>query len=401
MLTAVVLALLIGSAQEQSPVASPRLEAERLARDGQTHEALERYERIVSVDPADVEARIWIARLLQRLGHTYLAEKEYRQALAQAPNHVDALVGLAVALNSRGATREASAFLDRAEQLAPESADVLAARGQSSKLSGHSTEAERYYARAHTLSPNDKDIEQSFDQTRRINRNRVEGLFQYEMLTRATGAHTADVAVDLRADDRFRYNGRLQVQTRASRSEARAGGGVEWRARPDLTVRGTVLVGPGAEIIARTDVLAEIEHSRGRIDYAGGARSVSFAGADVWILSPQLTLWLNDRTALSGRYFASWTSFDDRPATLTHSGMGRLRYNIWPRLSLDIAYSRGYESIDTLTVERLDSLRADTVSSGVVYHFRGIQSLAASVDIQRRSDDRTMIRFTAGVVHRF
>ena len=329
MLAALLLAVSIGGASQQDP----RLEAERLARSGQTFEALERYREILARDPADVEARLWVARLWLWLGHADLAEHEYSQALSQAPNHADAVAG--------------------------------------------------------------------FDQTRRINRNRVEGAFQYESLSRATDAHTADVAVDLRADDRFRFNGRLQVQTRAANSEARAGGGIEWRARPDLTLRGTLLVGPGADIIARTDVLAEVEHARGRVEYAGGARSVSFAGADVWILSPQLTVWLNDRTAVSGRYFASWTSFADRPAALTHSGMGRLRHNIRPRLSLDVGYSRGYESIDTLTVERLASLRADTLSSGVVYHFRGIQSLATGLDIQRRSDGRTMFRFTAGVVHRF
>ena len=366
MLTALLLAVSIGCAPQQTP-GDPRLEAERLARNGRMSDALERYQQIVSQNPADVEARIWVARLWQWLGYRALAEEEYRQALAQAPNHADALAGLAGTL----------------------------------RLSGRSTEAERYYARAHTVSPKDLDIEQGFDQTRRINRNRVEGLFQYEMVTRATAANTADIAVDLRADDRFRYNGRLQVQTRASRTEARAGGGVEWRARPDITLRGTLLVGPGADIIARADALAEVEHSRGRFDYAGAVRAVSFAGADVWIASPQVTIWLNDRTAIAGRYFASWTSFSDRPATLTHSGMGRLRYSIRPRLSFDVGYSRGYESIDTLTVERLASLRADTVSTGIVYHFRGIQSLATSVDVQRRSDDRTMVRVTAGVVHRF
>ena len=396
-----LLALALGCAQEQASAASARVEAERLAREGQPREALERYQQIVSTDPSDVEARIWVARLSRRLGYPYLAEREYRVALAQAPSHVEALVGLAAALNSRGAADEASRLLDRAEQLAPESAEVLAARAQSFRLSGRSTEAERYYGRAHTISPHDADISRGFDQARRINRHRVEGLFQYETLSRATDANTADAAVDLRAGDRFRYNGRLQVQTRGARSEARAGGGVEWRARPDLTLRGTLLAGPGAEIIARSDVLAEIEHARGRLEYAAGARSVSFAGADVWILSPQVTVWLNDRTAVSARYFASWTSFTDRPAALTHSGMGRLRYDIGPRLSFDIGYSRGYESIDTLTVERLGSLRADTLSSGVVYHFRGVQSLATSLDLQRRSDDRTMFRVTAGVVHRF
>jgi hypothetical protein len=119
------------------------------------------------------------------------------------------------------------------------------------------------------------------------------------------------------------------------------------------------------------------------------------------MLSPGVTYWLNDRLAVTTRYYASWTSFSHRPADLTHSAIGRMRFALTPRLSIDAAYSRGYESLDTLSVDRLASLRADTVSGGVMYHLRGLQSLAAGVDYQRRSDDRTMVRITLGAVHRF
>jgi len=63
---ATALALLLGS---QSPAAE-RSHAEELARAGRTVEAIELFERIVAQDPADAEARLWVARLALRLGRT-------------------------------------------------------------------------------------------------------------------------------------------------------------------------------------------------------------------------------------------------------------------------------------------------------------------------------------------
>jgi YaiO family outer membrane protein len=402
MLPTLTLLVFVGVAAQQSSSPPAWPQAERLARGGQAREALEQFQRIVAEQPNDVEARIWIGRLWRRIGRPHLAEKEFREALRLAPEHVDALVALASALTSRGAASEASELIDRAERLAPNSSEVLAARARALRLSGRSAESEAYYGRAWALDPHDGDIKQGLDQARRVNRHRIEASFQHEALSSsASGAGLADVAVDLRGSDRLRLNARVQVQSRFSREEARAGAGLEWRLRPNLTLRGSTMVSPGAELIARTDTTGEVEHVRGHVDFGAGVRWVSFATARVGILAPAATIWLNDRTALGVRYYASWTSFSERRAALNHSALTRIRYSVRPRLWLDAAYSRGYESIDTLSLDRLGSFRADTLSGGVLYHLGGLQSLATGVDYQWRSDDRTMVRITAAVVHRF
>src|SRR4051812_49809595 len=47
-----------------------RTRAEDLARAGRSVEAIELFTRIVDTDPADLEARLWVARLQLRLGRT-------------------------------------------------------------------------------------------------------------------------------------------------------------------------------------------------------------------------------------------------------------------------------------------------------------------------------------------
>jgi len=402
MATTLTIAFLVGLAAAQGAGAASSGEAERLARHGHTREALEQFQQIVARHPQDLEARLWIARLLRRQGKPDLAAQEFRRVLMQAPEHVEALAGLAATLNVRRRYGEASALLDRAESLAPQNAEVLAARAQGLRLSGRSTAAEAYYARAQALSPDDQDIQQGLDQTRRLTRHRLEAVLQHETLTQSSAAaHAADIAVDVRATDRVRFNARVQAHRRFSRDEARAGGGFEWRARPDVTVRGTALIGPGAEVIARADTMGEVEHVRGRLESAVAVRSVAFATARVWMVAPSATCWLDDRTAVTLRYYGSSTTFSGRSADANHSGAIKVRYNVRPRIGLDVGYSRGYESFESLSTDRLSLFRADTLSGGMLYHLPGLQSVAANVDLQRRSDDRTMVRVTVAVVHRF
>src|SRR5688572_11711015 len=81
--------------------------AEQLARSGRTVEALALFERIVSADPTDVEARLWIARLQLRIGRTEDAEAGFRSVLRDHPSHLDARIGLGAALTRKGDWREA------------------------------------------------------------------------------------------------------------------------------------------------------------------------------------------------------------------------------------------------------------------------------------------------------
>src|SRR6478735_1462035 len=101
----------------QSP-STDRGVAEHLARSGRTVEALAIFERIVAENPADVEVRLWIARLQLRMGRTEEAEAGFRSVLLEHPLDVDARIGLGAALTRRGAWKEALTVLLEAESSA-------------------------------------------------------------------------------------------------------------------------------------------------------------------------------------------------------------------------------------------------------------------------------------------
>jgi YaiO family outer membrane protein len=378
-------------------------EAERLARQGHHDEALRRFEEIAVAQPTEIDARVWIARLQYWLGRTDQAERTFRDVLDESPDHVEALIGLGTVLAARGRLSEALIVLDRARGLASENADVLAALGHVSRLGGRMALAETYYAWAVALSPKDPDIRLGLEQTRRLHRHRVEATVQHESYNEPRmRAPIVDVSVDVRAADRARILGRLQTQDKFSRTEMRGGGGAEWRARPDATLRGWVVFGPGAEVLPRADASGELEYFHNRTELGAGMRYAKFATASVWVVTPSVSYWINERTVGTVRYYKSMTRYGVGGTLVgNHSGLLRLQFRVTSRAWIDVAHARGNESFETLSADRLGRFQAQTWSAGVRTDLPGLTSFGTSVEYQRRNRLRTMVRVAATVSRRF
>src|SRR4051812_17177238 len=94
-------AILLLTAVLQTP-APDRARAEGLARNGRTVEAMELFTQIVTLNPSDIEARLWLARLALRLGRVNEAEDRFRSVLLEHPDDVDGRIGLALVLTRTG-----------------------------------------------------------------------------------------------------------------------------------------------------------------------------------------------------------------------------------------------------------------------------------------------------------
>ena len=139
---------LVLSMTYQSPSTDRDL-AEQLARSGRTVEALAIFERIVAEHPADVEVRLWIARLQLRIGRMEEAEAGFRALVLEHPSDVDARIGLGAALTRRDAWQEALAILIGAEQDAGENADLFGALARAYRRAGDDRRALEYLQTGH------------------------------------------------------------------------------------------------------------------------------------------------------------------------------------------------------------------------------------------------------------
>jgi tetratricopeptide (TPR) repeat protein len=149
--------MLLLTAVLQTPVPD-RARAEGLARGGRTVEAMDLFKQIVNLNPADVEARLWVARLALRLGRVDEAEGGFRSVLREHPEDVDARVGLGTVLTRTGDWQGALEVLRPAEQTAGENADLFSALARAYRRGGDDQRALENFGRARTLAPDDPDV---------------------------------------------------------------------------------------------------------------------------------------------------------------------------------------------------------------------------------------------------
>lgn len=385
----------------QAP-APTQADAIALARNGNYRQALEAFRLIVAANTADYDARVWIARLHGWLGDPAQAETVYRSVLRDSPDYVDAVVGLGGNLVALGRPQEAVDLLAAAVRRSPDNPGVLAALARAYFRLARTSRAKQLIERAVALEPS-RDNRLAREQILNTHAHRVEiNSWVEDFGTALPGGRSTDVTVNLRLHDRLRAFGRGQVQKKFGSRERRAGGGLEWRLRPQTTLTVSALAGRDSEVLPRADASIEATNSRGRFDGAFGYRYIEFATARVSIVSSGLTVWRGDTLSLTGRHYLAFTEFT-RGSTVErgHSALLRASYRPIPRLWVSGGYARGTENFESLSPDRIGRFRADTASAGMRLDLPSLTSLAGVYERQRRTTGAVMTRITLSLVQRF
>lgn len=380
--------------------ASPaeRAHAEDLARSGRTAEALALFEHIVEANPADVEAKLWVARLALRLGRTADAEAGFRSVLRDHPADVDARIGLGIVLTRTGAWRDALAVLTATEADAGQNADLFAALARAYRRGGDDRRALEYFRRARALAPDDPDVVLGFEGVARTYGHWIafEGFGQ-------TGAPGADVGsgtltADLRAAPRLHLDVKARMQRGPDYSDAVAGGGLLWRAGRTTTAALHVIGGSGNTALPTFDFSADVVHYAGVFEIGAGVRHLTFAGSDLTAVSPVFA-WDREPWRLDARYTYSRSAFDATgESSGDHSVLLRGTWQRWRRTALQGAYAYGIESFEDLTADRLGALGTTTLAAGVRIDVASLTRITTTWEHQWRSNQTTIDRFTVSVV---
>jgi len=398
MLNAVVAALLSALAIQ----ASPSGEAERLAREGRTAEAIAAFERILERNPADTDARLWIARLELRMGHVGTAEDIFRAVLREHPADVDARIGLGVALTRKGDYDGALAILQQAEADAGQNADLYGALARACRRAGDDRRALDYYRRAIALSPDDPELADGLETVTRIYGHSigVEGFAQQVTGGPAIGSGTVTAAV--RVAPRLHVEAMSRLQNSVGHSDVLAGGGVVWRAGRLSTLAVRAAGGPDNVALARSAVSGEFVHYAGVHEIGAGVRRLSYSTADVVAVSPGYAWDAGGRWRLTARYTYSRSTFtDSSDASGDHSVLLRDTWRGWRRVWIDATYAYGIESFEDLTADRLASLGASTLAAGVRVNLPSTTVLTTTWEHQWRSNETRLDRVTLAIVQSF
>lgn len=383
----------------------PRLEAERLAQSGAYEEALERFRLLAAVNPTDLEARMWIARLHVIMGHFRQGEDVYRSILLESPDRLDALVGLGSVLVSQRQLNEARTVLARAEKVSPNDLEVLAAQGSLNLADEQNRLAVGYYGRASVIAPEQSDLRLNFEEAHRRFDHRIEATYFNEMFSDTTPeTQSGEITLNLRVNQQLRVFGRGQRERRFSHTDTRAGGGLEWHVqRPGLnSLQAHALIGPDTDVLPQVDTGLEVgwRHQRATLTMSG--RYFRFTDAQMWAVGPALRINLPDNVMVSASYMHTLSDlkgFDDLFGG--NSSDIRAGFRIHPRLWLEAGYAHGIENFDRVTIDRLGPFRADTVGGTARFDFRSLTSVAATYEYQHVEGGLKMGRVTVRLMQSF
>lgn len=390
-LSLIVVLLLTAAPQSSVP---DRSRAEQLARAGQTAEAIQLFKQILEQDPADTDARLWVARLDLRRGETEAAEAGFRDVLRDHPADIDAMVGLGTTLTRKGEIDQALAILREAEPGAGENADLFSALARAYRRAGDDRSALAYFQRAKAIAPSDPDVIAGYEATAYAYGHLLVFDGFAEHLSPDSNAASGSLVATVRVLPKLHLRAAGRVQNRSGSSDTQAGGGGVWRAARSTTVAFNALGGSGNTSLPTSDLSGEVIHYRGVFELGANLRDLSFAGADVTAASP-LFAWDVERWRTDARYTYSRSRFDATgESSGDHSVMVRETWRGWRRVWLNAVYAYGIESFEELTADRLSSLGSTTVAAGLKFNLPSVTSITTTWEHQWRSNDSRLDRFT-------
>jgi YaiO family outer membrane protein len=397
-------AAILGVALLAAPQApDQRAEAERLARSGAHEQALKAFQALAALNPDDIEARLWIARLHVLMGHPQRAADVYQSIVAAQPQNVDALLGLGEALTTAARFREAADALSRAEALAADRPAILTAQGRLHRSAGRSTLALAYFERALALEPGNIEARRALDSLRAERAHRLNLTYNFERFSTDTpDTHAGAVEVNARAGDALRVFGGFQHIRKFTRDEDRGGGGIEWFARRNVRLRAGALFGGNTQVLPEADTTIDLDYYGARVAWLGSIRHLHFDTSSTFIWSPGLTLSLNERAAVTVRYYHSESDFNDFRAITGHDGYslkatGRVGRRVW----INGGYARGFEGLALITSERASQFEADNLSVGVRFDATPFTSIGGVYEYQWREADTRVATAMINLIQRF
>jgi Tfp pilus assembly protein PilF len=402
MLLSLFLLLLAQGVPQPPPSAAPDLPAAiQLAQEGRHAEALAALQKIAAANPNDHLTRLWIANVQDRMGHPEIAEPVYRSIVLEDPENVDAWVGLGTSLLQQDQIEDGLVALRRAEQLAPQNPGVLAALGSGYRLAGEDVQSISYYQQLVTTLPTPTNA-MTLENARRQHGHRLESQTYGEDFNGTTETTKgSDLALNFRLSETVRVIGRGQLQTKFGRREDREGAGVEWRWTPWGTLIGQVLVGTDNRVLPQRDFLGRVDYGYHRATYTGTLRYFDFFGANVFMLSPAVTVEATPRWTFGLRYALTTTETSTTTSVNGHTIDVRAAHEIARRVWARAGYVRGVENFDNLSVDRIGDFKAHTANVGVQFLLPSLTSIVGGYDYQWRDDNVKMGRVTVSLVQAF
>jgi YaiO family outer membrane protein len=357
-------------------------------------EARALYERLLKLDPDNLDYQNQIGRLSAWMKDYPRATEVFDRILRRDPKNAEAMVGKAYVEMWQHQYSAAEELLAQAKKISPDDVDVEMALARLCHYQNRERAAKEHVQRAIKLDPNNseaKDLRGEIDPPRPVE---VRFGFEQDRFSFTNPGNMGFVSAGYHGEENHIV---LQYEEWSLFDERtrRAGLTIE-RKLGGWWVRANAIVGPGALVIPRQEYSGGVSHALPKhftldLDY----QMMRFHAADVHIASPELTYYFTKPVWMTLTYDNAWTNWRtiNAPGSVNHSWLGQYYQQVSRRLILHGGYARGSETFDTLTIDRLGAFLADTYLAGADVKIAHGYSAELFGAYQMRTDHQHEISF--------
>jgi YaiO family outer membrane protein len=340
--------------------------AHKLVTEQKFAEARASYERLLKLDPDNLDYQNQIGRLSAWMKEYSTATEVFDRVLKRDPRNAEALVGKAYVEMWQHHYAAAEELLAQANKRSPDDVDVEMALARLCHYQNRDRAAKDHVSRAIKLDPNNseaRDLKGEIDPPRPLelklgfNQDRFSFTSPGNMGFVSAGYIGETNQITLQYEEWSLFGERTQ----------RAGLNLEKKLAKGWWLRAGTMNGPGAVAVPRQEYTAGVSHALPKhfaldLDY----QLMRFRAADVHLASPVLTYYFTKPVWLSATYYNSWTEWRSgaTPGQVNHSWVGQYYQQVAKPLVLHVGFARGSEDFEALTVDRLGIFLADTYLAG-------------------------------------
>ncbi len=360
-------AIILAGALLAAPVLAQDEEqaARELVRQQKYAQARELYERLLKLDPDNLDYQNQIGRLSAWMKDYARATEVFDGVLKRDPHNTEAMVGQAYVEMWQHHYPVAEELLAQAKKISPDHVDLEMALARLCHYQNRERAAKDHVLRALQLDPNNSEAQElrsEIDPPRPVE---VRLGFEQDRFSFTGPGNMGFVSAGYNGEENhiaLQYEEWSLFDERTRRAgltlERKLGG---W------WLRANAILGPGALVIPRQEYAGGVSHALPKhftldLDY----RLMRFHTADVHMASPELAYYFTKPVWLTLGFDNSWTEWRTfaAPQSVNHSWLGQYYQQISRKVVLHAGYARGNEDFETLTIDRLGAFLADTYLAG-------------------------------------
>jgi len=354
-------------------------------------DALVIFRRLSEQDPDDLEARIWVARILSWKGDYVHAEELYQRILVVAPENLEAQLGLIDLWSWQGQYDRAVQGLLQLRARDSRNTEVLVRLGKLAHWQHRRAEALVYYREVLALDPDHQEAREALEALLAVKTFRIESGYFLEEYNFFSNTNGFFIEFLHRNRDRLTLLARFQWQNKFDENNARFIGGLTYRVLDRTWIRGEIAWAPsGDTVIANQDYTGEVTQGLGpKVAVGVGYRFLNFHDAEVQVIAGQFDCHPRDNLHLYVRYTPARTRFGllDQ-AVWNQGGWVRLVWDANQRLSPYVYFAVGAENFAGLSAEKLGRFAGQTYGGGAEIRLPRHQGIRLGYYYQNRTQAR-------------